>query len=240
MVSDRLSVMSFAFKGSDQIKPVAQRTKPVAPSSNTTTGAKAQTTRSFSSSPAIYPQRRSSGGHVTGNAANAKCAHRLRSAETVPANGDITVRPGSRTRKSLPPAMALSGKTGRVTPIGRSSPALSPTERNGNTPRSPAPAPPAKLTPKTPSVAPSTRESVRGLSGATAMAPSPSRMETSVTGTGRRVVPKAVAQAKTQGMRPSVSTDSGVAGMWTAYRDGGAVGTPAKKPPPGRSMGGKI
>jgi len=93
------------------------------------------------------------------------------------------------------------------------------------------------------------RESVRGVKG----------IDTSVTGQGKRIVPKAVANLKAaegnergiqgegkagsglggKGVKPSPSTDSGVAGMWTAYRDGGATGTP-RKVPVGRQLGGRI
>ena len=87
----------------------------------------------------------------------------------------------------------------------------------------------------------------------------------SVTGQGRRVVPKAMANLKAaegkertgvnvgnegkdenvratsvvRGVKPSPSIDPGVAGMWTAYRDGGATGTP-RKVPAGRQLGGRI
>ena len=87
IASDRLSVMSFAFKGSDRIKPLPQ-TGPVKSSLPPTS--------------AHDPPKRSSGGYVAGTAANAKFAHRLRSADE---NETIT-RPGSRARKSLPPTMA--------------------------------------------------------------------------------------------------------------------------------------
>ncbi len=102
--SDHLSVMSFAFKGSEQVKPVL---------------------RSKAGRSSLPPnhgqalQRRPSGGYIAGTAANAKFANRLRSTD----DNDPTVRPSSRTRKSLPPAMAskpaltAANVNGRTTPV---------------------------------------------------------------------------------------------------------------------------
>ncbi|KAK4686191.1 hypothetical protein P7C73_g3945, partial [Tremellales sp. Uapishka_1] len=81
VVSDRVSVMSFAFKGSDQVRPATTRV-----------------------------QRRTSGGHLSGSAANAKFANRLRSPDLGVA-GDVTIRPASRARRSLPPEMIRSANT---------------------------------------------------------------------------------------------------------------------------------
>ena len=235
MVSDRLSVMSFAFKGTDQMTPTARRLRPSAPPGTSRSG----TLDAERKLPTTNAQRRTSAGHMTGNAANAKFGHRLRSHENGQNNGDPTLRPASRARQSLPPAMIYSSRT------GRSSPALGPADRNAARPAMGTTVEASKA--KAASMAPSTRESVRG-----------ARMETSVTGQGRRVVPKAItalraaegnsgvgeggegsAGQSVRGVRPSQSTDSSVAGMWTAYRDGGATGTP-RKVPTGRQLGGRI
>lgn len=105
--------MSFAFKGADQIRPVQRRIR--APVNGTT---------------APNNSNRNSGGSIPGSqskmthsAANAKFAHRLRSPETVHedyehptpdpmVDENATIRPhSSKTRRSLPPAMALSPST---------------------------------------------------------------------------------------------------------------------------------
>jgi len=235
--------MSFAFKGSDQIKPVQKRTRPAGQQPATDTIGAPVRTFAKSSAPAVYPQRRSTGGHMTGDAANAKFAHRLRPHDAEHENhGDVTVRPTSRTRQSLPPAMAHATKPGRASPV------LSPTDRNAaRPPWNSSTAPASKVKSNPPTIASSTRESVRGVRG----------IDTSVTGSGRRVVPKAVAAVKAaesvevqsqtgargaragaRGVKPSASTDSSVAGMWNTYREAGATGTPKKMPP--RQMGGRI
>ena len=236
--------MSFAFKGAEQVKPAPKRTRPVDQMPVAGAAAAGPPARTFakSSGPAVYPQRRSTGPHMSGNAANAKFAHRLRPHDAEHENnGETTVRPISRTRQSLPPSMAHATKPGRASPV------LSPTDRNAaRPPWNSSTAPASKLKSNPPSIAPSTRESVRGVRG----------IDTSVTGTGRRVVPKAVTAVKTadgvesrpqsgaatgtgtKGVRPSTSTDPGVAGMWNTYREGGATGTPRKVPP--RHLGGRI
>lgn len=238
MVSDRLSVMSFAFKGTDQVKPVPRRVRPSAPPNGNRS---AGPSLAKSDAAAVHPQRRTSAGHMVGEAANAKFAHRLRSHDTEQNSADPNLRPSSRTRQSLPPVMAYSNRT------GRSSPALGPTDRNSPRPawNASANTPKSKAT----SITPTMRESVRGVKG----------IDTSVTGQGKRIVPKAVANLKAaegneggiqgegkagsglggKGVKPSPSTDSGVAGMWTAYRDEGATGTP-RKVPAGRQLGGRI
>jgi len=101
-MSDHLSVASFAFKGSDQIKP-KPRARPAK-----------------SSAPPNPGNDRSSGGYVASDAANAKFANRLRSTD----DGDNTMRPTSRTRKSLLPAMALTAANGKadVAQHGRTTP----------------------------------------------------------------------------------------------------------------------
>ena len=231
MVSDQMSVMSFAYKGSDQLRPVSRTTKLPASKANGSPGTNGRPASTSGLVPPA-PQRRSTGGPISGQAANAKFAHRLRSAETEGLNGDSTIRPTSRNRRSLPPAMVASASTR----TGRSSPALSPTDRNSaRPPWNSSTAPTKASTDRAPSIAPSTRGSVRGISGAT------TRLETSVTGSGKRYVPKSVAEVKRQSLKHSASAESGVTGMWTAYRDGGAVGTPRKPAvQPDRQRGGRI
>ena len=129
--------MSFAFKGGEQVRPVefrpksAQVTKSSGTAPRPATGSATRpvpssnnaTTNTNSGGTAV--QRRSSGGYVAGKAADAKFAHRLRSPDQVNSSQDgdsATIRPGSRTRRSLPPAMAA-----RPVP-----PALSNGERNAN------------------------------------------------------------------------------------------------------------
>jgi hypothetical protein len=113
LVSDRQSVMSFAFKGADQ-RPVQRRVRAANPT---------VATASKSSAPARAGT--GSGQRMTVTAANAKFAHRLRSPDLVhdehghPLHGHgqeedphATIRPhSSKTRRSLPPAMALQPST---------------------------------------------------------------------------------------------------------------------------------
>lgn len=123
LVSDRQSVMSFAFKGADQIRPVQKRVKAPNGSSSAPAGRGLQPRAGSAPGP---------GQRMTHTAANAKFAHRLRSPETVHedhahghghghmngnANGQeedpqATIRPqSSKIRRSLPPAMALQPST---------------------------------------------------------------------------------------------------------------------------------
>lgn len=109
LVSDRLSVMSFAFKGADQIRPVQRRVRaPTAPTNGITT-AKLSNARSngHQHDTALGPKL------MTSSAANAKFANRLRSPdEEHDTDKDATIRPhSSKTRRSLPPAMALQPST---------------------------------------------------------------------------------------------------------------------------------
>lgn len=114
LVSDRQSVMSFAFKGADQ-RPVQRRVK--VPTSSAATIAKGSAPVRSGTGP---------GQRMTVGAANAKFAHRLRSPETVQdehvqlhGHGlgqeedlQATIRPHtSKARRSLPPAMALQPST---------------------------------------------------------------------------------------------------------------------------------
>jgi hypothetical protein len=114
LVSDRQSVMSFAFKGADQIRPVQKRVR--APNGSAPMGRGSFQPRAFSG-PGI-------GQRMNPTAANAKFANRLRSPETVhedhthahvhgqEEDPHATIRPqSSKTRRSLPPAMALQPST---------------------------------------------------------------------------------------------------------------------------------
>lgn len=122
LVSDRQSVMSFAFKGADQIRPVQRRVRAPANGSAPTNGNRY-------SGGSIPSSGSGSGSKMSHSAANAKFAHRLRSPETVhedyehhhltpdyPVDKDkdkeATIRlHSSKTRRSLPPAMAFSPST---------------------------------------------------------------------------------------------------------------------------------
>lgn len=102
--------MSFAFKGGDQVRPVRMRPKGITtstpPSPLTTASGGGGVTKATLSS----QQKRSSAGHMSGRAADAKFAHRLRSTEM--SDSDATVRPRSIARRSLPPAMLLQSRAG--------------------------------------------------------------------------------------------------------------------------------
>lgn len=110
LVSDRLSVMSFAYQTGDHIRPVrpAQplkvRPKSAVQPDETTTLRPSRAISATPSAVAAQPKRLSA-GHLTGKAADAKFANRLRVASSANAD-DSTVRPASRgVRSSLPPAM---------------------------------------------------------------------------------------------------------------------------------------
>lgn len=85
--SESMSVMSFAFRG--DARPAVRRIKPA-----TGAGTKPTVRRSLGAQP------------TTAGNANAKFANRLRE--------DVTVRPASRVRRSLPPAMALDAAPARA------------------------------------------------------------------------------------------------------------------------------
>lgn len=119
LVSDRQSVMSFAFKGADQIRPTQRRVKASNnPSGTTTTNPSGLTNRAGYRGSAPMPK-------MTPSAANAKFANRLRSPDILPVHEDhdhehlledgdkdATIRPHtSKARRSLPPAMALKPST---------------------------------------------------------------------------------------------------------------------------------
>lgn len=110
LVSDRLSVMSFAYQSGDQVRPIMPvqplrlRPKSAAEPANKTF---LRPSRATSTAPSGVPARpkRLSAGHLTGKAADAKFANRLRVADMA-AEDDSTVRPANRAvRSSLPPAM---------------------------------------------------------------------------------------------------------------------------------------
>lgn len=245
VVSDRLSVMSFAFKGGEQVRPVRVRPKSAQaikssgtaprPATGSATRPVASTdSTSNTNSNGTAVQRRSSGGYVAGKAADAKFAHRLRSPDQVHSgaqDGDsATIRPGSRTRRSLPPAMAA-----RPVP-----PALGNGERNMNVV--------ARLNPigdKAPIKPP--WNSGGGLSGTApsarahpAAAPSnvsSRRIRPAGAGAGASVVAPAVGPGGRM-ITPSASDDSGVAGLWMSYADEANVAP--RTPRAQRQYGGKI
>ncbi|GMK59921.1 hypothetical protein CspeluHIS016_0901380 [Cutaneotrichosporon spelunceum] len=105
--SEVMSVMSFAFRG--EARPLPR---------GSTARARGGTTLGGPSQRALMPsmidERKASGGMSSSAAANAKFAHRLRSSEEL-AQSAPTVRPASRMRRSLPPAMALTPAGGRRT-----------------------------------------------------------------------------------------------------------------------------
>lgn len=115
--------MSFAFKGADQIRPVQRRVRASPNGIGNGSGGNSNGNRHSGSS--IPSSGSGSGSKMSHSAANAKFAHRLRSPETVHedyehhhytpdhlVDKDATIRPhSSKTRRSLPPAMALSPST---------------------------------------------------------------------------------------------------------------------------------
>ena len=262
--------MSFAFKGSDQIRPNPKRTtKPIAPPSNT-------------ANRALQPRQAVAERKMSGqspSAANAKFANRLRSPDE---NGEMTVRLPSKARRSLPPAMlARSGPIG--SPALTSSPALSPTDRN--TPSGPTrngmileerPARVSDDSENSENSRPKPDEPGSGLPvpvspqkrGIKGTAPpstttstiSKRRSQSSLvssriqsferpTGTNATVGPQSgrmvngLTPGNGRGLANSASKDSTV-GLWTTYRDGGIVGTPIKAgtgaPSGSRQFGGRV
>lgn len=122
--SEVMSVMSFAFRG--EARPLGSagaRYASLGGRSGTAARAGAATRQTKTMSMA---ERRSSGsmgslGSMPTAAANAKFAHRLRSSDELAAAAP-TVRPASRVRRSLPPAMAATPSGRRtVTPAGAAS-----------------------------------------------------------------------------------------------------------------------
>ncbi|WVF65884.1 hypothetical protein IAT40_000621 [Kwoniella sp. CBS 6097] len=126
VVSDTMSVMSFAFKGGDQISPNVKARPKRSTAQNSSTGSRpngrtggggsANGNIRTTSQPGL--NRRISGGHVAGQAANAKFAHRLRSPDldaAAPTAGDGRASASTsgaavaKARRSLPPAMTMSG-----------------------------------------------------------------------------------------------------------------------------------
>ncbi|KLT41255.1 hypothetical protein CC85DRAFT_126424 [Cutaneotrichosporon oleaginosum] len=112
--SEVMSVMSFAFRG--EARPLARGSFGRArggmmggPSRTTSTIAERRASASMTTA-----ERRASGSMTSTAAANAKFAHRLRSSDEL-AQAAPTVRPASRVRRSLPPAMALTPAGGRRT-----------------------------------------------------------------------------------------------------------------------------
>lgn len=98
-MSDKVSVMSFAFRGEARPNRLAAATR-----------AKSPQTRLVPRAPISHERRASTAGAAS---QQAKFGHRLR------ASDDVTVRPASRVRRSLPPAMALTptNVNGRSSPV---------------------------------------------------------------------------------------------------------------------------
>lgn len=278
VVSDERSVMSFAFKGADQIKPTERKVRPAGGIPTLTAHSGVLGDRKTSGP---WPQRRvSAGPSVTGPSAvggigqsnnshsakfqKDKFAHRLRSPDLDhgPDSPTGTTRPASRTRSSLPPAMARQSlhpaNSGFATVNGKAAQnqtarPLSPNDRIVGNVNIPRPAwnsstkvvtEPKGQTPRladTASIA-SIRTARSGVASNTNTAAS----VTSVRGTVPRKQRPTLAKAEDGGVvGPSGSEVSGVAGLWTAYRDGGAVGgdTPVKRSVgkvTARNMGGRI
>ncbi|OCF40058.1 hypothetical protein I317_06133 [Kwoniella heveanensis CBS 569] len=123
VVSETMSVMSFAFKGGDQLSPNL-KARPKKPNAQTgtkqngrTVGGSATGNVRSTSQPGLH--RRISGGHVAGQAANAKFAHRLRSPD-LDHSGPVhnkthydgrssAAGAAPKARRSLPPTMTMSG-----------------------------------------------------------------------------------------------------------------------------------
>ena len=213
LLSESVSVMSFAFKGSDQIRPNPRKptTKPLPAPSNTANRAVS----------AARAEKRNSGQSVT--AANAKFANRLRATEESN-GGDVTFRPASKARRSLPPAMLADHRNGSLH-VG--SPALSPTDRNAPqmSPRLNFPTPKSKETSaKVESELPPAQPThfSRGIKGT---APPLGDMRPMASESTEFL--RARIEAFEPGLSTSQSTNSAV-GLWRTYRDGGAVGTPRR------------
>lgn len=208
--------MSFAFKGADQIRPVQKRVRaPVGPAPP---GRLAGTQSTRPTGTGSIPGQR-----MNQASANAKFAHRLRSPETVPHEDDeeyaqTTIRPqSSKTRRSLPPAMALQPSTNLPEQSMRNGTLLNPPRIVSN-----ASAYNRGIKGSTPPVVPG-----RSISAATA----------------KRMSMKAEQAAAAAGVDPipttSISGESTLA-LWKAY---GAANPPEETPRrvlAGRQLGGRI
>lgn len=216
LVSDRQSVMSFAFKGADQ-RPVQRRVRPANPSS--------AVTAPKSSSPARAGT--GPGQRMTVTAANAKFAYRLRSPELVheehdhpvPVHGQeddphATIRPhSSKTRRSLPPAMALQPSTNLPEQSLRNGHLLNP-----------------------PRIVSNASTYSRGINGSTPPVVAGRNISAA---TAKRLSLKAEQAKADTPPTASVSGDSGLA-MWKAYGAAQATeGTP-RRVMAGRQLGGRI
>jgi hypothetical protein len=105
-MSDRMSVMSFAFRGEARPNPAVRvRATNTTNTTNTTISPKLRSSVTGRTTAASLDRDRRASSGMGSAAAAAKFAHRLRSAEEDLAT--TTVRPASRVRRSLPPAMAL-------------------------------------------------------------------------------------------------------------------------------------
>ena len=239
IVSDRVSVMSFAFKSGDQVRPARQKARP----SNLPTVKGSTSPRAVSSgiksprSPnagraagaTTGLQRRSSSGHVSGSAANAKFAHRLRSPDLEPL-GEATLRPVSRTRSSLPPAMRSPTTALIETPgVGNGAKGVKNVLNPARTPRASMSGKPAWNSGTKP-LPPPTNAPVRGVRGVSTpplSGPAKGDLGSTTTTARRRMAP----------------SPSDTLGLWPVYRAAMGSDTPKRVPAgvaAGRAPGGRI
>lgn len=216
LVSDRLSVMSFAFKGAEQIRPVTQR-RVVNTNKTNGNGTSPQDGSASHAQPQLQQRM-----------AHAKFANRLRSPieedhrhneqhhnpSAKDADKDATIRPrSSKARQSLPPAMALKPSNNIPEQSLRNGTLLNP-----------------------PRVVSSS--SARGIKGSTP-APTPAAGRTISAATAKRLSMKAAEKhnaARDTGLDPN---ESGVE-LWKAYgAANGSDGTP-RRVVPNRPLGGRI
>ncbi|WWD16395.1 hypothetical protein CI109_100821 [Kwoniella shandongensis] len=227
VVSDGMSEMSFAFHGSDEIRPIARKSVP-----RGSTGSSVTKSRSTSVAGTGRPgataglQRRSSGGHVSGSAADAKFAHRLRSTEDGHPSGD-GARTVNRARRSLPPAMVMASKSPSMNANATGSVRGAMNRPAWNSGLS-------TTTTTTSKRASTPVSSIRGArSPVIASVPAPVSTPPASSVGSRRT------STQSQLVKKSTSTDSGVAGLWKAYGEGEGLGlgTPVKVlAPPTRSV----
>jgi hypothetical protein len=214
LVSDRQSVMSFAFKGSDQIRPVQKRVR--APTGSLPPG---RLTGTQSTRPtAALPNPRMNQAN-----ASAKFAHRLRSPETVPHEDELeeyaqtTIRlQSSKARRSLPPAMALQPSTNLPEQGLRNGTLLNP-----------------------PRIVSNASTYSRGIKGSTPPLVAGRNISAA---TAKRMSMKAEQTAAAAGDSAPTASSSGEStlAMWKAY---GAANTPEETPRrvfAGRQLGGRI
>lgn len=213
LVSDRQSVMSFAFKGSDQIQPVQKRVR--APTGSLPPGrlTGTQSTRPTGSLPTQRMNQAS---------ANAKFAHRLRSPDTVPHEVEqeefpqTTIRPqSSKARRSLPPAMALQPSTNLPEQSLRNGTLLNP-----------------------PRIVSNASTYSRGIKGSTPPLVAGRNISAA---TAKRMSIKAEQAAAAAVTAPTASTsDESTLAMWQAYGAANPTEVTPRRVLAGRQLGGRI